>query len=86
MSISSLVGIHVNDSQSVTRISHSQEKMRKFDKRVLSLTKDFTELCGNEKNVMFKKDIETFFEKTGIYDQHKIDTIFEEFDENQISK
>ena len=72
-----------NASTSLSRSAHFSERTREFDRKVMALTKDFNELCVPGKNAIQKVDIAHFFEKSGLYDAHKVDLISEKMDDNK---
>ena len=58
------------------------EKKKEFDKRVISLTKDFEELVKPGRTGIQKENIASYLESNGIYNSRKVDLIFETLDED----
>jgi len=78
-------------SVSVAPTSARQQVDRKkeFDRRVLALTKEFQELNTQNKQSLTIEDFTQFYQTQGMSDSHRIQTMFDEFDEEasgQITK
>jgi hypothetical protein len=69
-------------SVSTVRPGSIIEKKREFDKRVVSLTKDFEELVKPGRTGIEKEDIRRYLESNGIYNVRKLDLIFETLDKD----
>lgn len=93
MSTTDAQPIHTSQSLNVSissaRVKQTMDMKKDFDKRVVALNKEFQELTRSGKGVIDKFELGAFFERHGVVNSQKIETVFQELDENndgQITK